>query len=122
MDRYCTQARYGQALQADKRALEISEAVLPAGHPTIALRLDNLAGTLGGLGRAEEALPLQRRALEISEAVLPAGHPTIALRMDNLAGTLGGLGRAEEALPLQRRALEVKVEIQRRRSGSNDAG
>ncbi|WP_194820734.1 FxSxx-COOH system tetratricopeptide repeat protein [Micromonospora sp. S-DT3-3-22] len=102
-----TQARYGQALQADKRALEISEAALPAGHPTIALRLDNLAGTLGDLGRAEEALPLQRRALEISEAALPAGHPDIATRLDNLAGTLVGLGRAEEALPLRRRALEI---------------
>ncbi|MET8312008.1 tetratricopeptide repeat protein, partial [Micromonospora sp. NPDC005173] len=75
-----TQARYHQALQADKRALEISEAALPAGNPYIALRLDNLAHTLGELGQAGEALPLRRRALEISEAALPAGHPTIALR------------------------------------------
>ncbi|MBQ1023663.1 tetratricopeptide repeat protein [Micromonospora sp. C95] len=104
---YYTQARYNQALQAEKRALEISEAALPAGHPTIALRLDNLAGTLSDLGRPAEALPLQRRALEISEAALPAGHPTIATRLDNLAYTLAGLGRPAEALPLQRRALEI---------------
>ncbi|MFI6234834.1 FxSxx-COOH system tetratricopeptide repeat protein [Micromonospora sp. NPDC050784] len=102
-----TQARYGQALQAEKRALEISEAALPAGHPDIATRLDNLAGTLGVLGRSEEALPLRRRALEISEAALPAGHPAIATRLNNLAYTLGALGRAEEALPLRWRALEI---------------
>ncbi|MFI7660396.1 FxSxx-COOH system tetratricopeptide repeat protein, partial [Micromonospora parva] len=102
-----TQARYHQALQADKRALEISEAALPAGHPTIATRLDNLAHTLGDLGQAQEALPLQRRALEITEAALPAGHPDIATRLNNLAHTLGELGRAQEALPLRRRALEI---------------
>ncbi|MET8277897.1 tetratricopeptide repeat protein [Micromonospora sp. NPDC005174] len=102
-----TQARYSQALQAERRVLEMSEAALPAGHPDIALRLDNLAGTLGALGRSDEALPLQRRALEISEAALPAGHPDIALRLDNLAGTLGALGRSDEALPLRRRALEI---------------
>ncbi|WP_433121011.1 FxSxx-COOH system tetratricopeptide repeat protein [Micromonospora sp. CA-246542] len=102
-----TQGRYHQALQADKRALEISEAALSAGHPTIATRLDNLARTLGELGRAGEALPLRRRALEISEAALLAGHPTIAIRLNNLAHTLGELGRAGEALPLRRRALEI---------------
>ena len=102
-----TQARYRQALQAEKRALEICEAALPAGHPEIALRLDNLAGTLRALGQAEKALPLHRRALEICEAALPAGHPDIALRLNNLAGTLGALGQAEEALPLRRRALEI---------------
>ncbi|MEV4211552.1 FxSxx-COOH system tetratricopeptide repeat protein [Micromonospora sp. NPDC049662] len=102
-----TQARYGQALQAEKRVLGISEAALPAGHPDIALRLDNLASTLVALGRAGESLPLRLRALEISEAALRAGHPTVALRLDNLAYTLGALGRAGEALPLQRRALEI---------------
>ncbi|WP_422740072.1 FxSxx-COOH system tetratricopeptide repeat protein [Micromonospora sp. WMMD729] len=102
-----TQARYGQALQAEERVLGISEAALPAGHRDIALRLDNLASTLVALGRAGEALPLRRRALEISEAALPAGHPIIATRLDNLAYTLGALGRAGEALPLQRRALEI---------------
>ncbi|MEU7750309.1 FxSxx-COOH system tetratricopeptide repeat protein [Micromonospora sp. NPDC049171] len=102
-----TQARYHQAVQAEKWALKISELALPAGHSTIALRLDNLAHTLGALGQAEEALPLQRRALALSEAALPAGHPTIALRLDNLAHTLGALGQAEEALPLRRRALAI---------------
>ncbi|WP_343450247.1 tetratricopeptide repeat protein [Micromonospora oryzae] len=102
-----TQARYHQAEQAEQRALEISEAALPDGHPDIALRLNNLAVTLGALGRAEEALPLRRRALEISAAALPDEHPDIATQLDNLALMLGALGRAEEALPLHQRALEI---------------
>ncbi|MEU8153295.1 FxSxx-COOH system tetratricopeptide repeat protein [Micromonospora sp. NPDC048986] len=102
-----TQARYRQAVKAERRVLEISEAALPVGHRDVALRLDNLAGTLRALGQAEEALPLQRRALEISEAALPVGHPDVALRLDNLAATLGALGEAEEALSLRRRAVEI---------------
>ncbi|MFY1615167.1 FxSxx-COOH system tetratricopeptide repeat protein [Micromonospora sp. WMMD736] len=104
---YYTQAAYGQARQAEERVLAITEAALPSGHPDIALRLDNLAGTLSDMGRAGEALPLRRRALEISKAALPADDLDIALRLDNLGSTLGALGLAEEALPLRRRALEI---------------
>ena len=104
---YHTQANYDHALRVKRRVLAITEAALPAGHPTIALRLNNLASTLVELGQAAEALPLQRRALEITEAALPAGHPDIALRLDNLASTLVRWGQAAEALPLQRRALEI---------------
>ncbi|MFG1872442.1 FxSxx-COOH system tetratricopeptide repeat protein [Micromonospora arborensis] len=104
---YYTQAKYSQAIALERRALEIGETVLPAGHPDLALLLNNLAGTLAALAEPEEALPLQRRALKISEAALPAGHPAIAMCLNYLAHTLGDLGRAEEALPLQWRALEI---------------
>ncbi|MEH1167344.1 FxSxx-COOH system tetratricopeptide repeat protein [Micromonospora sp. CPCC 205539] len=104
---YGSQARYEAAMRFEQRALGISETALPAGHPGIALRLNNLAHRLGDLGRSEEALPLQRRALEISEAALPAEQANIAVRLGNLAYTLTTLGRSEEALPLQRRALET---------------
>jgi hypothetical protein len=48
-----------------RRALEITEAALGADHPDVAIRLDNLAGSLAELGRAGEAEPLQRRAHSI---------------------------------------------------------
>ncbi|MFG1993999.1 FxSxx-COOH system tetratricopeptide repeat protein [Actinoplanes sp. NPDC048988] len=104
---YSTQGRHTAALEVERRALAIIEAGVPEGDPHIALRLDNLAYTLGSLGRAGEALPLQQRALRISESALPEGHPSIALRLDNLAYTLGALGRADEALPLRERALRI---------------
>ncbi|MBM0235798.1 tetratricopeptide repeat protein, partial [Micromonospora sp. STR1_7] len=104
---YDSQAGYQQSLRVQRRALEITEAARPAGHPDIAVRLDNLAYTLSQLGRPEEALPLQRRAVKISESALPAGDPDIAIRLDNLACTLAALGWPEEALPLHRRALEI---------------
>lgn len=99
----------------DQRALAITEAVLPEGHPDIALRLDNLAYTLGQLGQAQEALPLQQRALAITEAALPEGHPDIALRLNNLAYTLEQLDRADEALPLRQRAETIRTNRANRR-------
>ncbi|MFG1837939.1 tetratricopeptide repeat protein [Micromonospora sp. NPDC049175] len=104
---FYTQANHQKAVQSERRALEITEAALPAEHLDIALRLDNLAGTLVDLGQAAEALPLRRRALEITEAALPPDDPYIAIRLGNLAYALVDLGQAAEALPLQQRALEI---------------
>ncbi|WP_432417590.1 tetratricopeptide repeat protein [Actinoplanes solisilvae] len=47
--------RYAEALPLERRALAITEAALPEGRPDIALRLDNLAATLRGLGQSAEA-------------------------------------------------------------------
>ena len=97
---HSTQARYRQALQAEQRVLGISEAALPAGHPNIALRLDNLAH-VGGSGAGGGGAAVAAAGVGISEAALPARTPDIALRLDNLAYTLGDLGRPGEALPLR---------------------
>jgi hypothetical protein len=57
-----TSSSCGVVVPLDQRALAITEAVLPEGHPDIALRLNNLAYTLEQLGQAQEALPLRQRA------------------------------------------------------------
>ncbi|MCU7725757.1 tetratricopeptide repeat protein [Actinoplanes sp. KI2] len=101
------QGRYQAAVQAETRALAISEQALGPNHSDVATRLHNLAVTLRALGRAGEAEPLQRRALAISEQALGPDHPYVAARLDNLALTLADLGRAGEAEPLQRRALAI---------------
>ncbi|MFB9360709.1 FxSxx-COOH system tetratricopeptide repeat protein, partial [Actinoplanes nipponensis] len=102
-----TQGQHHIALPLQQRALTITETAVGPDHPTVAIRLNNLAQTLHALGRASEALPLQQRALTITETALGADHPDVAIRLDNLAGTLQALGRAGEALPLQQRALTI---------------
>ena len=51
-----------------RRALEIDEASFGEHHPTVAIRLNNLALLLQATNRIGEAEPLMRRALEISKA------------------------------------------------------
>ncbi|MEW2611698.1 FxSxx-COOH system tetratricopeptide repeat protein [Streptomyces sp. NPDC047880] len=100
----------GQADQAaplEERALRITESALGPDHPDTALRLDNLAGSLGDLGRHAEALSLKERALRITEAARGPHHPDTATRLNNLATTFSDLGRHAEALPLARRSLQI---------------
>ena len=49
-------------------------------HPTVAVRLNNLAMLLQDTNRIEEAEPLMRRALEIDMAAFGEQHPTVAIR------------------------------------------
>ncbi|MFC9746836.1 tetratricopeptide repeat protein, partial [Streptomyces niveus] len=76
-----------QALPLDRRALAITEGALGPDHPDTAIRLGNLANTLGELGRHGEALPLDQRVLAVTEGALGPDHPATAIRLGNLATT-----------------------------------
>ncbi|GAA0576098.1 FxSxx-COOH system tetratricopeptide repeat protein [Paractinoplanes ferrugineus] len=102
-----TQGRYRRAMDYDRRALTIIEAVRGPDHVEVAAALDHLTVSLTHLARADEAEPLQRRALAITEAALGPDHTDTAASLHNLANTLRDLGRADEAEPLQRRALAI---------------
>jgi tetratricopeptide (TPR) repeat protein len=58
---YNVLARYAEAEQLFRRAIEIGEKTLGKDHPTIATRYNNLALLLYDQGRYAEAEPLFRR-------------------------------------------------------------
>jgi len=89
------------------RALAITEAAYGPEHPTVAIRLGNLAASFRDLGRPGEAVPLEQRALAITEAAHGPEHPTVATLLGNLAGSFRDLGRPGEAVPLLERALAI---------------
>ena len=97
--------RLGEAEPLMRRALEITVATLGEQHPTVAIRLNNLA--VQDTNRITEAEPLMRRALEIDKAALGEQHPNVAIDLNNLAILLLDTNRIEEAEPLMRRALEI---------------
>jgi tetratricopeptide (TPR) repeat protein len=90
-----------------RRTLSIAENSLGLDHPTVAIRLNNLAQLLQATNRLDEAEPLMRRALAISEENLGPDYPTVAIRLNNLAGLLHATNRIDEAEPLMRRALAI---------------
>ena len=90
-----------------RRALAIGEASYGDAHPTVAIRLNNLALLLQATNRLGEAEPLMRRALAIDEASYGAVHPSVAIRLNNLAVLLQSTNRLGEAEPLMRRALAI---------------
>jgi tetratricopeptide (TPR) repeat protein len=90
-----------------RRALAINEVSFGSEHPTVAIRLNNLALLLQATDHLAEAEPLMRRALAIDEASFGPEHPTVAIRLNNLAQLLRATNRLAEAEPLMRRALAI---------------
>src|SRR6056297_327273 len=101
------QGRYAEAEGLYREALEIDRATIGEGHPTYAIRLNNLAGVVKAQGRSSEAEGRFREALEIGRATIGEGHPDYATGLNNLAGVVQAQGRHAEAERLYREALEI---------------
>jgi len=69
-----------------RRALAIFEASYGPDHPSVAIRLNNIATLLYNTNRLAEAEPLMRRALAIFEASYGPDHPETANARAHLAG------------------------------------
>jgi tetratricopeptide (TPR) repeat protein len=90
-----------------RQALAIDESSLGPNHPSIAVRLNNLAQLFKATNRLTEAEPLMRRALAIDESSLGPDHPNVAVDLNNLASLFKDTNRLAEAEPLMRRALAI---------------
>jgi esterase/lipase superfamily enzyme len=90
-----------------RRALAIGEKSFGPEHPSVAIRLNNLAQLLQDTNRLAEAEPMMRRALAIDEKSFGHEHPNVAIRLNNLAQLLQATNRLAEAEPMMRRALAV---------------
>jgi tetratricopeptide (TPR) repeat protein len=97
----------GDAKPLLERALAIDEAAHGPDHPTVAIRLNDLAVILRDLGEPGQARALVERALAIAEATYGPDHPTVAADLGNLAAILRELGEAGQARPLVERALAI---------------
>merc|ERR1712032_1519981 len=77
-------------------------------HPDIANSMNNVANTLGVLGKHQEALKMHRDALAMRKRLYPdSEHPDIANSMNNVAVTLQYLGKHQEALKMYKDAIDV---------------
>jgi len=70
----------------------ITEAAYGPDHPSVAIRLNNLAAILRDLGDAAGARPLAERALVITEAAYGPNHLQVTFDLNNLAAILRDLG------------------------------
>jgi tetratricopeptide (TPR) repeat protein len=100
-------ARLDDALTLFERALTINETTYGPNHPTVAIRLSNLAWSLRDQGHPDQAQPLYERALAIYETTYGPEHPHVATTLNNLAMTLRAQGHPDQAQPLLERALAI---------------
>ncbi len=100
-------AQYAEAELLFKQAIAIGERVLGPEHPTLAIRLNNLANLYLNHGKYTEAEPLYQRAIAIDEKASGPEHPTLAARLNNLATLYTKQGKYTEAESLYRRAIAI---------------
>jgi hypothetical protein len=81
-------AKYDAAVEAGKRAVEISKAYWGADHDTTLAAMSNLAGSAQKAGDYATAEALLRRVLAIRERVLGLGHPRTLITKNNLGSLL----------------------------------
>ena len=105
------QDRYAEAEVLFRRAMVLADKELGERDPATLATINNLAATLGALGRAAEAEPLIRTSYGTSMEVLGARHPSTLQSLANLGGNLIDQGRYEEAEPLLRDALKLRTEV-----------
>jgi len=91
---------WGNAESLMRRALAISEASYSPEHPTLAIRLNNVASLLEADNRPADAEPLMRRALAIAEASYGPDFPEVGRNLNGRAAAPGhqpaGGGRAAD--------------------------
>jgi tetratricopeptide (TPR) repeat protein len=98
---------YTEAEPLIRSALDIDTKNLASNHPSIAIRLSNLASLLESMNRLDEVEGLYRRALSINEQSFGPEHPRVALCLSNLAGFLLKTNQLNEAERLMRRGLAI---------------
>jgi eukaryotic-like serine/threonine-protein kinase len=100
-------ARYNDAEASLRTSLAIRRAAYPAGHPSIAIGLNNLANLLQSQDKLAEAESCYREALVIVRAAYSAEHAEIAMTLNNLATLLRLQGKLAAAEPLFREAIGI---------------
>ena len=103
-----------------RRALNIDEASFGPNHPSVSIRLSNLAQLLYSANRFAEAEPLRQRALAIDETTFGPVHPEVATDLNNLSQLLKSVNRHAEAEPLMRRAWRITL-LSEKRNGHKHA-
>ena len=85
-------------LDSNRRALAIDETSFGSDHPTVAIRLNNLAQLLRFTNRLAKAEPLMRRHLAVFidfERRTGHPHPHRDMASRNYAGVLAAMGKGE---------------------------
>lgn len=116
-DRLHRRGDLADALPLARQALKIRRALYPkadhaAGHPDLALALNEVAAILDSSGRLVPANRLYRGALAMCRQLYPAsaypiGHQDLARALNNLAANLRQQSRNHEAAALYRESLAI---------------
>lgn len=98
--------RLEEAVEQARITQETLEAILPAGHPFLAINLNTLARILLTLGRPAEAEEVARKAVDIAVARFGQSQQAVSY-MAMVSQALTAQGKTREAIELARQASGI---------------
>ena len=108
---YWKLGKYEQAIECDKKALNIKEKVHGKEHSDVAKSYHNLAINYSNIGKYEQAIECGNKALNINEKVHGKEHGHVALSYHNLAACYTNIGKNEQAIECDIKALNIREKI-----------
>lgn len=90
-----------------RRAVALTGAEAPEGHPARADALRDLGRALSAQGRIVDALPVLEQALRAAEQAHGPQSPFTAACLHNLAGARFNIGQIDQAAGLEQRAIAI---------------
>jgi tetratricopeptide (TPR) repeat protein len=106
-DACSAQLRHQDALEANRKAMELAERRFGADSWRIAGPANNVGAALMAVGRYQEALVFHRRALAAREHEYGPRHADVAGSLHNIARVYREWGRPDQALGYAARAMEI---------------
>lgn len=102
------EGQYQRAIDAAKKAVEVSEKQLGKNHPDVAYCLNSLAELYRAKQQYKEAEPIYKRSIAIYEKTSGRNHPHTAIAINNLAILYLDQGLLMQAEPLVKRSLAIR--------------
>lgn len=99
------------AIAAGRRAVELREQALPAGHPDVARAYLTYGTMLNGSGHPARAEEAYRKALPILQRAFGPEHPQIASALHGLGTMCKHQGRYREALEWLQKAYDMRSRV-----------
>ena len=114
---YCKFGKFEQAIECDKKALNIRETIHGEEHVDVAWSYHNLAGDYSNIGKHEQAIECDKKALNIREKIHGEEHGDVAWSYHNLAGDYSNIGKHEQAIECDKKALNIREKIHGKEHG-----
>ena len=107
----CDDGKYAEAINLEKKVVEIRKKALGEEHPEYADAISDLAYYYDENGYYAEAIRLATIAMEIYKKVLGEEHPDYATSLSNLASYQNEIGNYAEAIRLATIAMEIYKKV-----------
>lgn len=95
------------ALEAQKKVIEVLQKAYPPDHPDLATAYSNLALIYQEIGDLPEALLAIEKAIAIGQRALPSDHPDLALTYFNMGTILFCMNHLDSAIEFKEKAWDI---------------